>query len=160
MAKKSYNEKLRFSGDLPKTEVITDPRQIARYGPGRMLVAPPSAYDALMKAVPEGALATSGAIRARLAREAGADITCPLTAGIFINIAAHASVERGGTDPTPYWRTLRTGGELNEKYPGGLDAHQHQLEAEGHQVVPRGKRRFVQNYEAALWEELANVPRS
>ncbi len=152
MAKKPFNQKLHTPGDLPKVEEITNPRQIARYGPGRMLVAPPLAYDAVMKSVPGGRLITLDRVRAHLARQNGADVTCPLTAGIFINIAAQASVERGGQDPTPYWRTLRTGGELNEKYPGGLEAHRRQLEAEGHTVIQKNKRAFVQDFEAHLME--------
>ena len=49
----------------------------------------------------------------------------------------------GGADY--YWRTLRANFELNPKYPGGLDAHQALLEAEGHRVITKGKRRFLAN---------------
>jgi hypothetical protein len=71
-----------------------------------------------MRRVPKGKLITSDRIRAHLAVNFGADGTCPLTAGIFINTAAQASLERG-TDETPFWRTLKKDGELNEKYPRG-----------------------------------------
>lgn len=71
-----------------------------------MLIAPPISYDELMRRVPCGRLITSDGVRDYLAREHGADFTCPLTAGIFMNIAARASEERG-TDETPYWRTLK-----------------------------------------------------
>ena len=50
-------------------------------------------------------------------------IGCPLTTGIFAWISAHAAEEQqqqGAREITPYWRTLKTGGLLNEKYPGGL----------------------------------------
>jgi hypothetical protein len=45
--------------------------------------------------------------------------------GIFIAIAARAAgedEEEGKKDITPYWRTLKGKGELNEKYPGGVAA--------------------------------------
>ena len=152
MARKTYNQKLNASKDMPRVETLTDPAAVARYGGEKMLLAPPLAYDALMKTVPEGSITTSDRIRARLAREHGADFTCPLTAGIFINVAAHASDERGESEPTPWFRTLRKDGELNEKYPGGLENHRALLEAEGHEVVARGKRLFVRDYETKLWQ--------
>lgn len=152
MAKKTFNEKLRFSGDLPKLETMTSPRHLRAYGPGKMLIAPPIFYDRMMKRVPEGRLTTVDRIRAALAREHGADVTCPLTAGIFVNIVANASVERDGEDPTPYWRTLKQGGVLNEKFPGGVELQKGLLEAEGHVVVQRGKKHLVEGYETALWK--------
>ncbi len=152
MARKTFNQKLNTPGDLPKLEPMTDPRQIRRYGPGVMLVAPPITYDEQMRRVPEGKLTTSDRIRAHLAREAGADVTCPLTAGLFINIAANASEERMGANPTPYWRTLKADGELNPKYPGGLEAQRLRLQTEGHRTVQRGKRMFIENYEASLFD--------
>ena len=38
----------------------------------------------------------------------------------------------------------------NPKYPGGIDNVRARLEEEGHTVVQKGKRFFVENYEAAL----------
>ena len=72
------------------------------------------------------------------------DFTDPMTAGIFVSIAAWASFQRR-EDETPYWRTLKANGELNEKYPGG---------AEGHAVIKKGRknsRYFVKDYESALF---------
>jgi alkylated DNA nucleotide flippase Atl1 len=76
-----------------------------------------------------------------------------MTTGIFSWIAAHAAEEqqlKGEKDITPYWRTLKTGGLLNEKYPGGVEAQKKKLEAEGHTVVQTGKNFFVKDYEQAL----------
>ena len=95
-----------------------------------MYLAPPVAY---------------GQLRELLARQAGADFTDPITAGIFVSLAAWASAQRAG-DETPYWRTLKAGGELNPKYPGGV-------EAEGHTVLRRGRtnfRYFVEDLAGAL----------
>ena len=100
-----------------------------------------------------GKLLTVGDIRSYLARRSGADFTEPLTAGLFVSIAAWASHQRA-EDKIPYWRTLKTGGELNEKYPGGVEAQKALLEAEGHTVLSRGRkhlRYYVQDYEKALF---------
>ena len=72
-----------------------------------------------------------------------------MTAGIFINICAHASEERA-EGKIPWWRTLKVKGELNEKYPGGIDAQKLFLEMEGHCVIQKGKRYFVEGYESKL----------
>lgn len=80
-----------------------------------MHFAPPIAYDEVMKQVPCGKLITVGAIREYFARKSGADFTEPITAGIFVSIAAWASEQRT-VDETPYWRTLKANGELNLKY--------------------------------------------
>ncbi len=146
----SYNQKLTRKSDLPKIEDISDqPKNVERYGGTRMLIAEPLAYSNLMAKIPKGKLTTATEIRTYLAKRADADFTCPLTAGIFINLAANASEERE-TDKIPFWRTLRAGGELNEKSPGGVEAQAALLKAEGHTIVQRGKRLFVADYEKHL----------
>ena len=150
MARKTYNEKLHNAGELPQIEDLSNkPESMARMGGSKMLVAAPMQYNEVMAKVPDGRVITSDRIRAYLAAQAGADVTCPLTAGIFINICAHASVERG-EDPIPYWRTLKAKGELNEKYPDGIDGQKALLEGEGHTVIQKGKRDFVRDYEDKL----------
>jgi hypothetical protein len=45
---------------------------------------------------------------------------CPITTGIFAWVAANAAEEqkqKGEKDITPYWRTLKNDGVINEKYP-------------------------------------------
>ena len=135
--KKDFNAMLRRDNGMPRIQTVTDEAAIRTYGGSRMLLAPPLAYDALMRRVPAGKLTTTGELRACLARENGADFTDPMTAGIFVSIAAWASHQRT-EDKIPYWRTLKAGGELNPKYPGGVEAQRARLEAEGHTVVQRG----------------------
>ena len=151
---KNFNAMLHDSKDMPKIQIITDEKSIAKYGGDRMYFAPPIAYDAVMRNVPVGKVTTVGAIRAYFAKQNGADFTEPITAGIFVSIAAWASEQRED-DPTPYWRTLKANGELNPKYPGGVERQKAQLEAEGHSIVTRGRkniRYFVKDYESALCE--------
>ena len=143
---------LADSRGMPRHQTITDARSIARYGGSDMYLAPPLAYDGLMRQVPPGRLTTVGDLRRHLARAAGADFTDPMTAGIFVSIAAWASHQRA-QDDTPWWRTLKSGGELNERYPGGIERQRALLEAEGHTVIARGRksiRYYVQDYERAL----------
>ncbi|NLD49437.1 MAG: methylated DNA-protein cysteine methyltransferase [Clostridiaceae bacterium] len=151
MAGKSFNQKLQDSKDMPKISEISDPKAVKMYGGTKLLIAPPLAYDEIMRKVPEGKVITSDYIRSYLAKKHGADNTCPLTAGIFINIAAQASVERGA-DETPYWRTLKKDGELNEKYPDGIEGQKIHLEKEGHNIIQKGKRYFVENYKESFFE--------
>ncbi len=68
-----------------------------------------------------------------------------------MNIAAKASVERG-VDETPYWRTLKKDGELNEKFPEGIEGHKTLLEMEGHTILQKGKRYFVMDFEDKRFE--------
>lgn len=150
--KKDFNAMLNNSKDMPKIKELNKEDVIKRYGGSKMLLAPPIDYDDIMKRIPEGKITTSVEIRNHLAHRYKADFTCSLTAGIFISIAAWASSQRS-ENITPYWRTLKAGGELNEKYPGGVQAQKEQLQAEGHNFIEKGtkKRRvFVADYEKKL----------
>ena len=150
--KKDFNAMLRDSKDMPKIQIITDRKSIEKYGGDRMYFAPPMDYDAAMRRVPYGKLTTVGDIRAWFAKQSGADFTEPITAGIFVSIAAWASYQRG-EDETPWWRTLKANGELNPKYPGGAEAQKLKLEAEGHTVIRKGRTKInyvVKDYEKSL----------
>ncbi len=134
---RSWREKLADSKDLPRTMVIPSPREV----------------DEVMRRVPRGRLATINEIRACLAKKHGTDIACPMTTGIFAWITAHAAEETrtaGEKSITPYWRTLKSGGELNPKYPGGVPALKKLLAAEGHRIVKKGSRFFVAEFERKL----------
>lgn len=153
-SRKNFNAMLASSKDMPKIQIITDIKTIERYGGNRMLIAPPIYYDRIMKRVPEGKLLTVSQMREYLAEQNGADFTDPMTAGIFVTIAAWASAQRGGEDETPWWRTVKANGELNPKYPGGVDAQRKRLEAEGHTIIAKGRktiRYFVKDYATALF---------
>lgn len=151
--KKDFNAMLHDSKDMPKFQTITDAKSIEKYGGDRMYFAPPIDYDKVMKRIPYGRVITIGEIREYFARLNGADFTEPITAGIFVSIAAWASEQRTD-DETPYWRTLKANGELNAKYPGGIEAQREKLEAEGHTIIQRGRKNikyYVKEYEKALF---------
>lgn len=152
--KKDFNAMLQDNKDMPKIQTITDLRSIEKYGGNRMYFAPPMDYDRVMKQIPYGKVITVGKIREYFAKENEADFTEPLTAGIFVSIAAWASYQRSD-DETPYWRTLKANGELNGKYPGGIEAQKEKLEKEGHTIIQKGRkniRYFVKDYENVLLE--------
>ena len=136
--KKDFNAMLMDSKDMPKVQIITDEKSIEKYGGDKMYFAPPIDYDKVMRLVPCGKLLTVGTIRDYFAKQSGADFTEPITAGIFVSIVAWASYQRA-EDKTPYWRTLKANGELNAKYPGGIEAQKEMLENEGHTVVQKGR---------------------
>lgn len=131
---------LTDSRDLPKIQTVTDLATIKRYGGERMLIAPPAAYDDLIKRVPAGKLVLISQLREALAKSAGANFTDPMTAGIFSQILAWASYQREGENETPYWRVLKADGELNGKFPESFDLQKQKLQAEGHIVMERGRK--------------------
>jgi hypothetical protein len=151
--KLTWNQKLKRDEGFPKVVPI-GPSMTSQWGEGTMVIPAPREVDEIMKRVPKGKLITINEIRTVLARRHGATIGCPMTTGIFAWIAANAAAEHATNHSeegsTPYWRTLKTGGWLNEKYPGGVVAQKTRLEQEGHQVVQRGKRYAVAEYERVL----------
>jgi hypothetical protein len=150
--RKTWREKLADSKGLPKVGPVTG-NMTRRWGTGTMVIPAPIEVDAIMRRVPKGKLITINEIRSMLARQHGADFACPITTGIFAWIAAHAAEEElagGRKRVTPDWRTLKTGGELNPKYPGGVKTLIARLKAEGHRILTRGKRSYVIDFENCL----------
>jgi len=134
--RKTWREKLETAQE---PRVVNDPR-----GRGKMLIPRPLDVDALMRQIERGRLITDSQIRERLAKDFHANITCPMTTGIFIHIAAEAAEEdlsRGEKQVTPYWRVIKSDGSLNEKFPGGVEAQAERLKEEGHTIEPgKGKK--------------------
>ena len=149
--KKTWREKLADNKGLPKIGRV-EGKMTTRWGEGTMVIPAPIEVKELMDKVPKGKLASINELRAALAKTHRTDIACPITTGIFAWIAAHAAEEsaaEGAKRITPYWRTLKTGGELNPKYPGGIEGVRKRLQAEGHKVIQKGKRYLVADWEKA-----------
>jgi hypothetical protein len=154
--RKSWREKLADDKGNPKVVEITG-KMSTRWGTGTVVIPAPREVDEIMKQVPRCKLITINHIRAKLAKKHDASIGCPITTGIFAWIAAHAAEEgaaEGEQNITPYWRTLKSGGELNPKYPGGINAQAERLREEGHIIEPsKGKKPpKVKDFEKALVE--------
>ena len=162
--RKSWREKLADKKNLPKLLKLERRfpcfnavhRMGAEVG-DEIVLAQPSEVAALMKGVPEGKLVTIVEICKSIAGRHGVKGCCSLTTGIFIMTAANAVEEarrEKGDLEIPYWRTLKAGGYLNDKFPGGVQAHKELLEREGFTVAGRGKRLRVEDHERYLARDL------
>jgi hypothetical protein len=151
--KKTWQEKLADNKGFPKVCKI-DTAKSKRWGTGTFVIPAPMEVNDLMRRVPKGKLTTIDELRKVLARRHGATIACPITTGIFAWISAHAAAEAGAEGmkkTTPYWRTLKSTGELNPKYPGGIASLKRKLSTEGHQVIQKGKRFLVKGFQDRLF---------
>lgn len=155
MAKKTWKEKLYSNKEkFPEIKEIDNEKLIAKVGNGKMVIPAPLEIDELMKKVSENYVITTEQIREYFNEKYNAIYTCPMCLGMFSNFAAHAAdeeLQNGAKKITPYWRTLKTNGELNEKFPGGIEHQMQLLEKEGHKITQKGKKFFVKDYKNALF---------
>src|SRR5260370_27470175 len=136
--RKSWREKMD-NPNLPKLVAIP-PKMQRRFGAGTMLVRSPREVDAFIRTIRKGSVTTVSQIRQFLAGKHSADVTCPLTTGIFVRIAAEAAEEDANTGKskiTPYWRVLKDDGSLNPKFPRGVHRQAEKLLEEGPPILPR-----------------------
>ena len=144
--KSRFSSRTRWREKLEKPQqpkVVQIPPKMSRFGAGTMLIPTPMLVDQLIRQVPKGKLITSGEMRRKLASDFAANVTCPLTTGIFLRIAAEAAEEdraNGKRRLTPYWRVIKDDGALNPKYPGGVDSQARNLRAEGFTVTRNGRK--------------------
>jgi len=158
--RKSWQEKLTDKKGLPKTLELKEnfPCYNALHNMGvesgeTIVLVNPSEVVEVMEQVPRGKLVTIVEICKKIARNHNVRGCCSLTSGIFIMTAANAAEEaiKESKDlDIPYWRTLKSDGFLNTKYPGGQEAHKRLLENEGHVVVKRRSRYRVIDFEKNL----------
>ena len=135
--RKSWRGKLADDKGLPKLGKV-EGNMRKTWGTGTMVIPAPREVDAAIRKIRKGRTATINDLRATLAKKHGVSICCPITTGIFAWIAAHAAAEdeaEGRKRITPWWRVLKDGGKLNEKYPGGVREQSRRLRTEGHKIV-------------------------
>ena len=116
--------------------VVKVPPKMSRFGQGMMLIPTPKLVDNLIRGIPKGKLVTVSELRRRLAANFAVDMTCPLTTGIFVRIAAEAAEEdrmNGRKRITGYWRVVKEDGTLNPKFPGGVNQQSYYLRREDSQ---------------------------
>jgi alkylated DNA nucleotide flippase Atl1 len=154
--RKSWQEKLADKKGLPK--VLRLEKRFPCYNAvhkmgaeagDEVVLSNPSEVVEVMKTVPKGKLITIVEICKNIAKKHEVRACCSLTTGIFIMTAANAveeAAKQGKKLDIPYWRTLKTNGFLNEKYPGGTEAQKKLLENEGFRVTQKGKKYLVQNH--------------
>ncbi|MFM8373766.1 MAG: hypothetical protein ACKOCO_15395 [Bacteroidota bacterium] len=108
-----------------------------RFGGSRMLIANPELVYEKIKTIPKGEVMTIKELRTKLAEDFDADYTCPLTAGIFLRIAAEAAEEMttaGNRPELPWWRVIPDDHRLNNRLPGNGILQASRLREEGFRV--------------------------
>ena len=146
--KKKFPKKLKFHPKFPCGPALV--KMGAKKGDSVVLVHGLDVNE-VMKKVPKGKVITLKRICEKMAKKHKTKYCCTLTTGIYTMIAANAAEEMG--IDVPWWRTLKNNGELNKKFPGGLEKQKKLLEKEGHTILRRGVkniRYFVKDYEKKL----------
>lgn len=107
--RKSWQEKLNIDRQ-PYIEPLE--KDFAGLKAGQMMLIPtPRVVDAYIRQIPFGKKVSPETLRKDLAAEYHAEVTCPLTTGIFLRIvseAAHEAYEQGQPleSITPFWRVV------------------------------------------------------
>ncbi|MBI5708608.1 MAG: MGMT family protein [Armatimonadetes bacterium] len=125
----------------------------------RWVVPAPSEIEEIVKTIPRGKVMPIGEIAAQIMAKHKTEMCCPMTTGIFTWLLSYASCEAEGLNVAedcgkrinpkaahrgvPWWRVVKTGGELNPKYPGAPELQKALLESEGIKVVAKGKKLVV-----------------
>ena len=152
ISRTSWREKIDKPQDV---KIVKIPPKMSRFGSGTMLIPTPKLIDAMIRKVPKGKVVTVSELRRKLAHDFRADVTCPLTTGIFVRIAAEAAEEdraNGKRRIAPYWRVIKDDGSMNPKFPGGLAQQTRYLRAEGFAVANKGKAPRVQDFDGRLFQ--------
>ena len=146
MARKTKREQLYREREI----------ELSQTEKGLLLIPTPMQVAELMRVPKKGQLLTANQIREYLASEHGADYTCPMVTGIFMNIVAGAAEENRsiGEEIFPWWRIVKKDGLLSERYPGAPDMQRELLEEEGFTIwtgpTKRSKKLKVKDYEKFL----------
>ena len=132
--RKSWAEKLN-DGREPLVE-ISDKGFAGIIAGQRMLIPTPKLINEYIRQIPKGKAVDSSTIRKDLAMEHGAEVTCPLTTGIFLRIVAEAAYEeyqkgKPLTEITPFWRVINEGSPTAKKLTFGIDFLKEQRAKEG-----------------------------
>ena len=101
-----------------------------------MLIPTPRVVDAYIRQIPRGSHVNMTTIRKDLAAEYHAEVTCPLTTGIFVRIVAEAAWEQyvNGTplrQITPFWRVIDKKSSASKKLTFGTKFLMEQRKKEG-----------------------------
>lgn len=121
---KTWTQKLS-GGKAP--HVVTLEKAFAGVPVGaRLFIASPLLLDRTIAALPRGSVQEVPALREQLARQHGADATCPVSTAIFLRIVAEAALERLGQGAavsaiTPFWRVIAPRTTLSAKLSCGDD---------------------------------------
>ncbi len=107
--RKNWQEKLNINRE-PVVEKANKDFADIKAGQ-KMLIPTPKIVDAYIRQIPSGQQTTIPTIRKDLAAKFDAVMTCPITTGIFVRIAAEAAYEQflqgiPLNKITPFWRVI------------------------------------------------------
>ncbi len=132
--RKTWAEKLNIDR---KPVIEKADKDFAGIRHGQMMLIPtPKIVDAYIRQIPKGIAVDTDTIRKDLAAEYHAEVTCPLTTGIFIRIAAEAAYEeyeKGNplNTITPFWRVISEKSPAAKKLTFGTTLLKEQRKKEG-----------------------------
>lgn len=121
---KTWREKLN-NGREP--EIGPTHRTMAGITAGQIMLVPtPNQVKAYIEAIPKGQVRTIDELKLDLAKQNGAEVTCPLCTGIFLRIVAEAALDeqkegKGTSEITPFWRVLDAKSNTAKKLSCGPD---------------------------------------
>ena len=107
--RKTWHEKMN---DARGPQIKKANKDFAGIRAGQLMLIPtPKLVDNYIKQIPKGRSVDAATIRKDLAMEHGAEVTCPLTTGIFLRIVAEAAFEdfqqgKPIDKITPFWRVI------------------------------------------------------
>jgi alkylated DNA nucleotide flippase Atl1 len=117
---------------------------------GRMLKPCAATVAALVSQIPSGQVATTDALRHKLADQFGVEVACPYdTKMALLEISNDSSLNQGLN--VPYWRVVKANGELMPKFAGGLEVQTALLRAEGFVVDDSGKKPRIKPFKDKLF---------
>jgi alkylated DNA nucleotide flippase Atl1 len=118
---------------------------------GRMLKPCAATVAALVAKIPAGQVVTTDSLRRTLADQFGVEVACPYdTKMALLEISNDSSLNQSGLN-VPFWRVVKANGELNPKYPGGLEAQVALLQSEGFTVDDSGKKPRIKPFKDKLF---------
>lgn len=132
--RKTWAEKLNIDR---KPVIEKADKDFAGIREGQMMLIPtPKIVDAYIRQIPKGQAVDSDTIRKDLAAEFHAEVTCPLTTGIFIRIVAEAAYEEYQKGKplnkiTPFWRVIGEKSPAAKKLTFGTSLLKEQRKKEG-----------------------------
>ena len=118
--KKTWIEKYNQPRD--KTIKILDKDFADMKAGEKMLIATPQIINKYVNQIPSSYLVDMKTMRKDLALLHNADVTCPVTTGIFLRIVAEFAYEQhedGKTSITPFWRVVNPRSDLAKKLACG-----------------------------------------
>lgn len=119
---------------------------VCKVGKSETLYIPsPEQVENIIMRVQKGKLTTIQTICEKLAKEHKTTKGCPMTTGQFMVLISNVNEEKKGK--TPWWRVLKSDGELHPKYPKN---QKKLLEEEGHKIIKKNNKFYVKDYQTKL----------